>query len=109
VKTLSVHWAKCSHLDGQLLEIDSAYPRVPGVYLAWATSMFLAFFSFNKISKLRVFNVGFSSIPTAPTSLLFDSTGLGKSARQQKAAITVECVGRYEILNGRDGASTHFH
>jgi len=28
------------------------------------------------------------SIPTAPTSFLFQSTGLAKSARQQKAAIS---------------------
>jgi len=32
--------------------------------------VFLAFFSFNRISNLRVFNVAFSSIPTAPTKLL---------------------------------------
>jgi hypothetical protein len=40
--------------------------RVPGVYLTWATSVFLAFFTFNGINNLRVFNVAFSSIPTAP-------------------------------------------
>jgi hypothetical protein len=41
--------------------------RVPGVYLSWANPVFLAFSSFNGISNLRVFNVAFSSIPTAPT------------------------------------------
>jgi hypothetical protein len=44
--------------------------RVPGVYLTWANPVFLAFFSFNRISNLRVFSVAFSSIPTAPTNLL---------------------------------------
>jgi len=43
--------------------------RVPGVYLTWAHMMFLAFFAFNGINNLRVFNVAFSSIPTAPTNL----------------------------------------
>ena len=43
--------------------------RVPGVYLTWANLMFLAFFAFNGINNLRVFNVAFSSIPTAPTNL----------------------------------------
>ncbi len=38
--------------------------RVPGVYLTWATSLFLAFFTFNGINNLRVFNVASSSIPT---------------------------------------------
>jgi hypothetical protein len=41
--------------------------RVPGVYLSWANRVFLAFFPFNGINNLRVFNVAFSSIPTAPT------------------------------------------
>jgi hypothetical protein len=61
--------------------------RVPAVYPTWVIWTFLAFFSFNGIKNLRVFNVAISSIPTAPTSFLFDSTGLAKSARQQKAAI----------------------
>ena len=39
---------------------------VRGVYLTWATSVFLAFFTFNGISNLRAFNVAFSPIPTAP-------------------------------------------
>jgi hypothetical protein len=43
--------------------------RVPGVYLTWANMMFLAFFAFNRINNLRVFNVAFSSIPTAPTKI----------------------------------------
>ena len=42
-------------------------PRVPAVYLTWVNPAFLAFFSFNRISNLRAFNVAFSSIPTAPT------------------------------------------
>ena len=41
--------------------------RVPGVYLGWASLMYLAFFPFNEINNLRAFNVAFSSIPTAPT------------------------------------------
>ena len=41
--------------------------RVPGVYLTWAYVVFLSFFSFNRISNLRVFTTAFSSIPTAPT------------------------------------------
>jgi hypothetical protein len=35
--------------------------------LGWANPVFFAFFSFNRINNLRVFSVGFSSIPTAPT------------------------------------------
>ena len=31
--------------------------------------MFLAFFPFNRISNLRVFNAALSSIPTAPTNI----------------------------------------
>jgi hypothetical protein len=42
--------------------------RVPAVYLTSAYSLFLAFFTFNRINNLRVFNVAFSSIPTAPTN-----------------------------------------
>ena len=34
--------------------------------------MFLAFFPFSGINNLRVFNIAFSSIPTAPTKLLND-------------------------------------
>jgi hypothetical protein len=41
--------------------------RVPAVYLTSAYSLFLAFFTFNRINNLRAFNVAFSSIPTAPT------------------------------------------
>src|SRR6266436_7476043 len=44
--------------------------RVPGVYLTWAYSVFLSFFSFNRISNLRVFNTAFSSIFTARTHQL---------------------------------------
>jgi hypothetical protein len=40
------------------------------VYLTWVNSVFLSFFSFNKISNLRGFSVAFSSIPTAPTKTL---------------------------------------
>jgi hypothetical protein len=36
---------------------------------ASANRVFLAFFPFNGINNLRVFNVAFSSIPTAPTKL----------------------------------------
>ena len=39
------------------------------MYLTWANSLFLAFFAFNGINNLRVFNVAFSSIPTAPTKV----------------------------------------
>ena len=46
--------------------------RVPAVYLSWANSVFLTFFSFNRINNLRAFNVAFSSIPTAPTMQLID-------------------------------------
>jgi hypothetical protein len=57
------------------------------VYLGWANPVFLAFFAFNRINNLRIFSVGFSPIPTAPTSFLINITGLAKSARQQKAAL----------------------
>jgi hypothetical protein len=40
------------------------------VYLTWANSVFLAFFPFNRINNLRIFNIAFSSIPTAPTNLI---------------------------------------
>jgi hypothetical protein len=59
-------------LGGELrnsFSIDG-HRRVPAVYLGWANPVFLAFFSFNRISNLRVFNAAFSSIPTAPTKLL---------------------------------------
>ncbi len=46
--------------------------RVPGVYLTWAYVVFLSFFSFNRISNLRVFTTAFSSIPTAPTNLILN-------------------------------------
>lgn len=69
-------------------------PRVPAVYLTWVHWMFLAFFPFNGINNLRVFNVAFGSIPTAPTSFLFQFTGLAKSAKQQEAAIKASSVGR---------------
>jgi len=61
--------------------------RVPGVYLSWAYQVFLTFFAFSRINNLRVFSVAFSSIPTAPTSFLIYFTGLGQTARQQKAAL----------------------
>jgi len=48
---------------------SSEHYRVPAVYLTWANSMFLAFFSFEGISNLRIFSVAFSPIPTAPTNL----------------------------------------
>jgi hypothetical protein len=44
--------------------------RVPRVYLNWANPVFLPFFPFNRVNNLRVFNVAFSSIPTAPTKYL---------------------------------------
>ncbi len=71
--------------------------RVPAVYLTWANSVFLAFFSFIRISNLRVLNVAFSSIPTAPTSLLILYKGLARSARQQKAAIRAKSVGQWQM------------
>ena len=43
--------------------------RVPGVYLTWANSVFLAFFAFNTINNLRAFSVAFSSIPTSSTKV----------------------------------------
>jgi len=59
--------------DGGLGDLNSRresrfWLRVPGVYLTWANSVFLAFFAFNGINNLRIFNVAFSSIPTAPTN-----------------------------------------
>ncbi len=48
--------------------------RVPAVYLTWANPVFLAFFSFNRINNLRVFNVAFGSIPTAPTNHLLEQS-----------------------------------
>ena len=46
------------------------------------------------MNNLRVCTGLDGSIPTAPTSFLFDCTGLAKSARQQKAAIRAKSVGR---------------
>ncbi len=46
------------------------WPRVPAVYLTWVNPVFLAFFAFNGTSNLRAFNVAFSSIPTAPLTVL---------------------------------------
>ncbi len=56
--------------------------RVPGVYLSWASLMFLAFFAFNGINNLRVFNVAFSSIPTVPTASPVDFNGRESSHSQ---------------------------
>ncbi len=42
--------------------------RVPRAYLSWANPAFLAFFPFNRINNLRVFNVAFSPIPTPATT-----------------------------------------
>ena len=47
--------------------MDLSDGRVPAAYLAQANSMFLLFFAFNGVNNLRVFNIAFSSIPTAPT------------------------------------------
>jgi len=41
------------------------------VYLGWANPVFLAYFAFNEINNLRVFNAAFSSILTAPTNISF--------------------------------------
>jgi len=49
------------------------------VYLTWADSVFLAFFSFNTINNLRGFNVVFSSIPTALTNHLPVQTGISRN------------------------------
>jgi hypothetical protein len=51
--------------------------RVPCVYLTWANPVFLPFFPLNRINKLRVFNVAFSSIPTAPTNFLHSEHFIG--------------------------------
>ena len=59
--------------------------RVPAVYLTWANSVFLAFFSFNGINNLRVFNVAFSSIPTAPTKTSLILLPFHTSTSQNKA------------------------
>lgn len=61
--------------------------RVPSVYLTWANPVFLAFFSFNGTNNLRIFNVAFSSIPTAPTIHLPDGWTLIKNARGKKGQI----------------------
>ncbi len=53
----------------QRLPLNSDVTRVPAVYLTWANPMFLAFFAFSRINNLRVFNVAFSPIPTAPTNV----------------------------------------
>ena len=50
--------------------------RVPAVYLGWANPVFLAFFPFNRISNLRVFNAVFSSIPIARSITHDDPIGL---------------------------------
>src|SRR5438309_2016493 len=50
--------------------------RVPAVYLGWANPVFLAFFPFNRISYLRVFNAVFSSIPIARSITHDDPIGL---------------------------------
>jgi hypothetical protein len=47
---------------------DVKHRRVPAVYLTWANPVFLAFFAFNGINNLRVFNVASSSTPTAPSA-----------------------------------------
>jgi hypothetical protein len=96
-------------LRGSLMHdiISTRLFRVPGVYLTWANPVFLAFFSFNRISNLRVFSVAFSSIPTAPTSFLFDSTGLARSARQQKAAIREWRRRLTQNTRGTDGKPTN--
>jgi len=80
--------------------------RVSGVYLTWANSVFLSFFAFNAINNLCAFNVAFSSIPTAPTSFLILSEGLGNSARQQKAAISRETSAVEVTLRGTDSKPT---
>jgi len=57
--------------EGLFLRRSEFTLRVPGVYLTWVNSVFLSFFSFNGINNLRVFNIAFSSIPTAPTNISF--------------------------------------
>jgi len=46
--------------------IGSVLEKLKPVYLAWANSVFLSFFSFKGINNLGVFNDAFSSIPTDP-------------------------------------------
>jgi hypothetical protein len=53
--------------------------RVPAMYFTWVNSVFLSFFSFNGISNLRVFNVAFSSIPTAPTKPVLFSVSCNRN------------------------------
>jgi hypothetical protein len=62
--------------------------RVPAVYLTSANWVFLAFFAFNGINNLRVFNVAFSSIPTAPTKFFLAFAGLLRSG------VSVDPAGR---------------
>jgi hypothetical protein len=64
--------------------------RAPAVYLTWANRVFLAFFPFNGISKLRVFSVAFSPIPTAAQSLAMAF----KLARKGRKS-----VGRQRVLS----------
>jgi hypothetical protein len=44
--------------------------------------VFLSFFSFNKISNLRAFNIVFSSIPTAPTKSPVESVAFASREPQ---------------------------
>jgi hypothetical protein len=57
------------------------------VYLGWANRVFVPFFPFSRINNLRIFNVAFSWIPTAPTNYPICSEWLSVFARRQKAAI----------------------
>ncbi len=78
-----LQWRMLKHL---LEETNSLISRVPAVYLTWANPVFLAFFAFNRINNLRIFNAAFSSIPTAPTIDLPDGGTLSKVTRGQKGA-----------------------
>ena len=62
--------------------LDSCALRVPAVYLTSANPVFLAFFAFNRISNLRVFNAAFSSIPTAPTKSPVESVAFASREPQ---------------------------
>jgi len=89
-----------SMADSISLENDPSC--VPRVYLTWAHSVFLAFFSFNRISNLRVFNTTFSSIPTAPTKPPSSATPLLRAIGKQ-----CPCETLYETQIGRSRERAH--
>jgi hypothetical protein len=67
--SFTIDGTQVSSVRPSVLEVRAGGLRVPRVYLDWANPAFLSFVPFNRINNLRVFTVGFSSIPTAPTNL----------------------------------------